>query len=93
MPLRTGPCLLFAAATVLALSAAGTVLGSYASCARPTRGGLVFGIQPGTANVAITASATCRHAEGSGGVRRMASDVMAVPIVANELTRVHGACF
>jgi hypothetical protein len=56
-------------------------------------GGLVFGIQPGTANVTITASAACRRAAGIGWPPTMTGAVMAVPIVAHELTRVHGACF
>jgi hypothetical protein len=57
------------------------------------KGGLVFGIQPGTANVTITASASCLRASGIGWPPTMPGAVMAVPIVAHEITRVHGACF
>jgi hypothetical protein len=56
-------------------------------------GGLVFGIQPGTANVTITSNAVCRRASGIGWPPTMTGAVTAVPIVANELTRVHAACF
>jgi hypothetical protein len=56
-------------------------------------GGLVFGVKPGMSNVTITASATCRRASGIGWPPTMTGAVTAVPIVAHELTRVHGACF